>query len=701
MPFRFTVFGLLLALLLAWTPAAQAHGCGARVRSAPQAASPASAAGTAGGPGAHGLDLANLDRSVSPCQDFYEFADGGWIHSHAIPPGHDSWGLIDELRERNQEILRQILQREADGRARARPGSIDRELGDFYAGCMDTRAIDAAGWRPLAGELGRIERLRHLGDLAPEVAHLQGMGAAALFALGVAPDSTGSARMIAHARPAGLGLLDREDYLQAGAGFGALREKYLIHVRRMFRLLGDRRARAEAQTVLRIETRLARAAASPGATGDPEAADHKMTERQLQALAPHFSWGRYFRALGLGVGDTIDVTSPYFFEAMDRELASVPLADWKIYLRWQLIHAAAPDLSRPFARENFDFYGRTLTGASRIEPRWQRCVAAAARELREPLGRKYAREALPPTVKAAALAMAGGLVAAFRQDLQSLYWMDPATRAAAIAKLDRMTIEVGYPDRWPADPVYRVTNGPFVENMLGANYFRFRLELAGIGKPADRSRWPISVFGADPIYDPAINAIFLPAGLLQPPLFDPRADDALNYGGIGAIVGHEMTHGFDGQGSRFGADGNRKDWWTPEDGENFQQLAECVADQYSTYAAVDDLHENGHRVLAESLADIGGLAIAYKAFEKTPGVRSRRKIQGFTATQRFFLAYARVWTEKEDPQYIRRMVMVNPHAIARYRVIGPLSDFEPFARAFDCRDRDAMFRPMPDRCAIW
>jgi putative endopeptidase len=694
---------IFLMALVAWPIASQARGCAAFGDSPARAGARSPGAKPPAIAPAHGLDLANLDRSASPCQDFYDFADGGWIESHSIPPGRASWGVIDELKLRDREILREILERAAEARAQAEPGSAERKLGDFYAACMNIQAIDAAGWKPIAPELRRIARLRNLSELERELGRLHEMGVGALFGFGATPDFTGSGNEIASAYQSGLGLPSPAAYIQNDAYSRQLRETYLTHISRMFGLLGDSsvRARGEAQTVLRIETLLARAWAPAAGPGDPTAAFHKMSVANLQALTPHFSWARYFHSLKLAGIDTVDVAQPRYFAVMNQELVSVPLADWKIYLRWQLIHHFAPDLSEPFVDENSDFYGRTLGQTRQIQPRWQRCVAAARRELSGPLNREYVARAFSPARKAAALALVRDLIGAFRQDLQGLYWMDSATRAAAVAKLDRMTVQAGYPDKWRDDSAYQVTRGPFVENMLRGEIFHFHLELARIGKPIDRFRWTIPASAVQAIYDPTRNEIVLPAGILQPPFFDPAADDALNYGAIGSVIGHEMTHGFDDEGSRFNGDGRLKGWWTPEDMANYQQLASCVVDQYDTYVAARGLHENGQRVLGESAADIGGLAIAYQAFEKSGEFNSRKKIQGFTPRQRFFLAYARIWAEREDPRYIRLAVGGDPHAAAKFRVIGPLADFEPFAQAFQCRAKDAMVRPEPDRCGIW
>jgi putative endopeptidase len=703
LPFRFRIIGFLLIVLAAWPLAAKAGGCAVPARAPEPASARQNGAAQSSGAAVHGLDLSNLDRSVSPCADFYRFADGDWIRSHPIPPDRSSWSQIDALQERNREILRQILEQDAAAGSQTPRGSNARELGDFYASCMNVPAAGAAGAKALAPEFRRIAGIRNLSGLEIELARLHQIGVGALFGFGATPDISTGAREIAQARPAGLGLPAREDYLQNDEHSRELREKYAAHIARMLGLAGDpaARASAEAQAVLRIETRLARASAAEFGQRDAQAAFHEMSLSSLQALTPHFSWSRYLQAAGAPAVGAVDVSQPAFFPAMDRGLSSIPLSDWKIYLRWQLLHAFAPDLSAAFANENFDFYGRTLAGSAKMPPRWQFCVGAADRELREPLGREFVARSFSPSDKKAVLGLVRDLIAAFRRDLQGPYWMSPSARKAAIAKLDAMTIQVGYPDRWPDDSADLTAAGSFVERMIGANRRRFRLDLARIGQPIDSSLWPISTSAVQAFYDPATNAIFLPAGILQPPFFDPVAGDALNYGGVGAAIGHELTHAFDGEGSRFDARGRLKNWWTAEDRENFQGLANCVADQYDTYFAADDIRENGPLVQDESLADIGGLAIAYQAFQKTAQFHSRRKLQGFTSRQRFFLAYARMWAENNDPAYIRLMAISNPHALGRFRVIGPLSDFEPFAQAFRCRGNEAMVRPVPDRCAIW
>jgi len=700
-------FGLMLVAFAAWPVAAHAQSgsesCAGLVSPSPSGSSAGKQSNSGPGTGTHGINLANLDRSVSPCKDFYHFAGGGWIKSHEIPAAYPAWGVFNELAEHNQKILREILDQEAANRAKAAPGSNDQKLGNFYASCMNTSAIDAAGVQPLESEFRRIAAIHTIAGLEAEVAMLHNMGADVLFGFRSSQDYKNSTEEIADAFQGGLGLPDRDDYLKEDAHSKELREKYVAHVAKMFELLGDPagRAVAEAKTVLAVETQLAQASMTRVERRNPDNTYHKMDAAQFQALTPHFSWNRYFTDLGFPAIDTINVSQPKFFQALDHELTAQPLSTWKTYLRWHLVDAMAPDLSTPFVDANFDFYGRTLTGAKQLQPRWQRCVRSTDRHLGEALGQKYVARAFPPEAKTAALKMVHNLIAALHADIETLPWMDQQTRDAAIHKLEKITIKVGYPDHWQSYAAYNVTGGPYVENIVLGNRFASHRNLARIGKPVDRALWGMTPPTVNAYYNPSMNEIVFPAGILQPPFFDPKADDALNYGGIGAVIGHEMTHGFDDEGSKFDANGNLKNWWTPQDLANFHKRAECVANQFDTYVAIDNLHENGHLVLGESIADLGGLTIAFKAFEKTPEYRSHEKIQGFTPQQRFFLSFARIWTEKERPAYVRLMVKLNPHPLGRYRTIGPLSNMDQFAKAFNCHGSDTMVRPAADRCKIW
>lgn len=649
----------------------------------------------------NGLDLSWLDPTCRPCENFYQYADGGWIRTHGIPAAYPSWGLFNELQQRNQQLLHEILEQEA---ARTfPPGTLDQKLSDFYASCMDTRQIEAAGLRPIRPELRRIDAIASLRALEQEVARLHQMGVRVLFGFRVGADYKNSSQEIAELVQGGLGLPDRDDYLADDPHSVQLRQQYRQHVARMFELLGEPSARAQqdADTVLQLETALAQASASRVELRQPEKNYHKMSLAELGQLTPHFAWPRYFRGVGAERVDALNVAQPDFFRALDRELSTVSLAQWKSYLRWHLVHALAPALPAAFEDENFNFYGRVLTGAREQRPRWQRCVQATDQQLGEALGQKYVERAFPPQAKQAAMRMVENLIAALREDLQTLDWMSPQTRQAALAKLDKMMVKIGYPDRWRDYSAFHVVRGPYVENLIRAHQFEFQRQVAKIGKPVDRTEWGMTPPTVNAYYNPSLNEIVFPAGILQPPFFDPAADDALNYGGIGAVIGHEMTHGFDDEGRKFDAEGNLRDWWTPEDARRFNERAECVARQFDNYVAIDDLHENGHLVLGESIADLGGVTLAYRAFQRTEEFRSGRKIQGFTPQQRFFLAYARIWTQKERPEYIRLMVKVNPHPLAQFRTIGPLSNLPAFAQAFGCHEGDPMVRPADRRCRIW
>ncbi len=702
---RSATFGFLLLALAAWPAAARAQTnsptCLGLELASPGGASAKGQSSAA--TSAHGLNPADFDRSVSPCQDFFDFTNGGWIKAHPIPAAFPAWNLFSELAMRNRAVLRQILDQEAAGRAKAAPGSNDRKLGDFYASCMNTAAIDAAGIRPLQPELRRIEAIRNLGELEAEVARLQEMGAGVVFGFRSEQDFKNSTQEIANAAQGGLGLPDRDDYLKTDPHSVELRQEYVAHMTRMFGLLGDPapRAAAEAKAVMALETQLAQASMTNVERRNPDNVYHKMALTEFQALTPHFSWKRYLAGVGLPGVASLNVSQPKFFEALDHDLATVPLSEWKTYLRWHLVHALAPDLSTPFVDENFAFYGRTLTGAQQIQPRWQRCVQAADQHLGEALGQKYVARTFPPSAKAAALKMVHNLIAILRADIETLPWMQPATRQAALHKLDKMAIKIGYPDRWRSYAAYRVVAGPYVENIVAGDKFSFHRDLARIGKPVNRARWGMTPPTVNAYYNPSMNEIVFPAGILQPPFFDPQADDALNYGGIGAVIGHEMTHGFDDEGSKFDASGNLHNWWTPADLTNFHARAQCVAHQFDTYVAIGNVHENGQLVLGESIADLGGLTIAYRAFEQTPEFKAGKRIQGFTPQQRFFLAFGRIWEGEERPQYVRLMAKINPHPLGRYRVMGPLSNMEPFAQAFGCHGKDAMVRPPADQCKIW
>jgi putative endopeptidase len=650
----------------------------------------------------HGFDLADLDTTCKPCEDFFNYATGGWIKRNPIQPEYASWGRFNALQNHNQEVLRQVLEAAALDKKAA--GSIEQKIGDFYSACMNTEAIEASGIKPIEPELERIAAIGNLAELQDEVAHLQSQGTRVLFGFGSEQDDKNSQQVIGAASQGGLGLPDRDYYTKEDDKSKQLRDQYVQHIAKMMELAGDSadKASAEARTVLTIETQLAQNSKTRVERRDPESNYHKMDPAGLRALTPDFSWDTYFRNVGFANIHEVNVGQPEFFKALDKELKSVPISDWKIYLRWHLIRASAPALSGKFVDENFNFYGRTLTGAKEIQPRWKRCVNATDRALGEALGQKYVEKVFPPQAKQRAHEMVQNLVAALHSDIETLPWMSDPTRKQALAKLAAMNLKIGYPDKWRDYSSYQVARDSYVENLQRGSAFEFHRELAKIDKPVDRNEWDMSPPTVNAYYDPNMNEIVFPAGILQPPFFDAKADDALNYGGIGAVIGHEMTHGFDDQGAQYDAQGNLHNWWTPEDLKNFKERTACVEKQFDSFVVVDDLHENGKLVLGESIADLGGLTLAHMAFDRTlTGKPEPPKVDGFTPEQRFFLSFARIWGTIARPEYERMMTTVDPHPLPRFRAAGALMNMTAFAKAFDCQAGDKLVKPADQVCKIW
>lgn len=647
-----------------------------------------------------GFDTANLDRTCKPCDDFYRFAMGGWLKANPIPPEYSIWGSFSQLGDRNQKNLREILEAAAESKAAA--GTNEQKIGGFYSSCMDRTAIDAAGAKPIEPELTLIAAVGTLADLEAETARLHKQGVGVLFRFNSTQDAKDSSQVIGAASQGGLGLPEREYYLKQDEKSQKLREDYAKHVANMFALLGDSadvRA-AEAATVVKIETALATASMKNTDLRDPDKTYHKMTLAELKVLTPGFSWESYFKAVGHPELKEINVGQPDFFKALNAQLTATSIADWKSYLRWHLVNSAAFGLAEKFVNEDFDFRGKTLTGAKEIQPRWKRCVQSTDRNLGEALGQAYVQKYFPPAAKARALEMVHNLLAALRDDLETLPWMGPETRAQATAKLEAFAVKIGYTDKWRDYAALKIDRRSYAENLVRASEFDFARRLNKIGKPVDRTEWGMTPPTVNAYNNSSMNEIVFPAGIMQPPFYDPNADDAVNYGGMGAVIGHEITHGFDDHGSKFDGKGNLKDWWTPEDLKNFQSRAKCVSDQFDGYVVDGDLHENGKLVLGESIADLGGLAIAYAAYEKSLEGKPRPPDRdGFTPEQRFFLGWAQVWGANERLEYARLMANTNPHPLGRFRANGPLSNMAEFAKAFGCKHGEAMVREQA--CKIW
>jgi putative endopeptidase len=651
----------------------------------------------------HGFDLSNLDRTSQPCTDFNRFANGGWMARNPIPPAYPRWGTFNALAEKNREVLRGILD-EAAKDPGAPHGSNRQKVGDFYASCMDAERIESEGARPLAPEFDRIAAIDDLPSFEAEILRLQGYGLHAPFLVGSTQDFKNSSQVIGEIDQKGLGMPDRDYYTRTDEKANQIRDQYVKHIGKMFELLGDdpASAAAEAKTVMSLETRLAEASMTREARRDPSAVYHKMGLTLLRALAPDFPWQAYFSAAGLEGKGEINVAAPDFFKELNRELTIVPLREWKNYLRWHVINAAAPNLSSKFVDEDFNFNGRVLTGAQENLPRWRRCVGYTDSALGEALGQLYVQKTFTPDAKARALSMVRNVEAALRGDLSTLSWMGEATRKQALAKLGAVVNKIGYPDKWRDYSALEIDPGTFLLNVVRANAFEFRRDLGKVGKPVDRTEWGMTPPTVNAYYQPTMNEIVFPAGILQPPYYDPNADDALNYGGMGAVIGHEITHGFDDQGRKFDAQGNLANWWSADDLKNFEARAACVVTQFDGYEAAPNLHENGKLVVGESIADLGGLTLAYRAFEKSLEGKPRpQNVDGFSPEQRFFLAWARMWAENTRPEFERLIVTTNPHPLPRFRVNGPVSNLPAFQRAFSCQPSDPLVRPPTERCVIW
>jgi putative endopeptidase len=648
------------------------------------------------------LDPANLDRSVSACTDFYQFANGAWVKTHPVPPAYSVWGSFAELSESNQSNVLTILRNlAASGNPQA---SADlRKLATYYTSCMDSASAEKAGAQPITPELGRVAAIRDRAQLESEIARLHSMGVPSVFGFGAQQDAKNSTSVIAGIRQGGLSLPDRDYYLNPEKRYADIRANYTDHVARTFQLVGETPsdASSDAQRVLAIETALAKPAKTRVELRDPNGNYHKMTAAELAQLAPGFNWQMYFTGEGRADITTINVQNPVFVKAVDSLLASVPLNDWKAYLRWKIVDAAAPSLSSAFVNEDFRF-SSTLTGAKEQLPRDKRCGRATDAGLRDALGQAYVAQYFTPTAKQRALDMVRNLESVFHDRLQTLGWMSDTTKIQAATKLAAFTNKIGYPDKWRDYSTLTIKPGPFLNNQLAVREYERHRELARIGQPVDRTEWGMTPPTVNAYYNPQMNEIVFPAGIMQPPFFDPKADDAVNYGGMGAVIGHEMTHGFDDQGAQYDAQGNLSNWWSASDLEKFKRGTGLVASQFDSYTVLDGVHVNGRLTLGENLADLGGLSISYAALEKALAAKGRPPlIDGFTPEQRFFLAWAQIWRQNINPEAQRVRINTDPHSPGQWRTNGPLSNMPQFAAAFGCKPGDAMVRPDSVRPVIW
>ncbi len=652
----------------------------------------------------HGVERSNLDLSGSACSDFYRFANGGWIAKNPIPPDYSQWRSTTILDEDNKNVLRQILEEAVKHRLLTNSPNV-KKIGNYYESCMDTERIESEGIKPLVPELRDIEGINDLSSLAEQVARLHTMGVKVLFDFTAASDMRDPSRKIAEASQGGLSLPSPDDYVNVDSTTAKTREAYLQHIDKMFVLLGDapEKARVEAGTVLEIETKLAQGSMTLAERRNPEATYHKMTVGELGVSGPNFSWNSYFRALGFPLIKEVNIRQPNFFKTLDQLLGTVQLADWKIYLRWHLVHAAAPAGPTRFVNEDFDFFSKTLYGDPEQEPRWKLCVENTDSALGEAVGQEFVKRKFSQRDKERIQEMVSNLRAALRKNIGDLSWMSSETKKQALTKLEAITIKIGFPDEWRDYSSLQVVAGPYMENYFRAQQFDLAHRLSQIGRPVDRAAWSAGTPATVDAYNTyRLNEIIFPAGILQPPYYDSAADDATNYGAIGAVIGHELTHAFDDQGRKYDAQGSLRNWWAPEDLKNFQERAACVKRQFDSFIVEGDLHVNGEQVLGESIADLGGVTIALAAFQQTPqSRRPKALIDGFTPEQRFFLAWAHLWASNTRPAFAREWAKSFPTPLPPFRVLGPLSNLEEFSRAFACKPGDEMVRPVNQRCRVW
>jgi putative endopeptidase len=699
---------LLLSVVLAAAFAAGAPGAAAPSGAAESAGNSAGVASSEipvssdGLASTDGRYLEWMDSAVPPGRDFFRYANGGWIRTHPMPPDRSYWGVDTLLEQRNQTLIRDMLVSLSKDDSNSK-GSVQRKVADFYDSGMDERGIDAAGIAPMQSEFDRIAALADLDELQAEFARLQLIGVTAPLQLSQMQDFKDSTRVIALALQGGLGLPNRDYYLQHQASFAAARSEYVLHMARMFVLLGDSPAAAERQSkaVMILETELARRSMPDAEQRDPRAIYHPMMLREAAALAPHLNWRGLLKSVGHPEIDSLNVAMPEFFRALDRELSGTSLADWKTYLRWQLINAYAPYLSKAFVDE--DFHMRSvLTGAQELQARWLRVLTAEDEALGFAVGEMYVARNFSPAAKQASTSMVERIREALRTDLRTLAWMSPATRTAAIEKLGQMELRIGYPDRWRDYSALEIDRGPYVLNVLRAREFEQRRQYGKIGKPVDRTEWSMTPQTVNAYYDPSMNSLNVPAGILQPPFFDVGWPDAVNYGATGATtVGHEMTHGFDDQGAKFDGHGNLKNWWAPRDLKRFQAATRCIAEQFSLYTVPGGLHVQGDLVTGEAAADLGGLILAWRALHALPAAAdtASARTPDLSTDKEFFIAFAHSWAGQMRPEQAQESVTTDPHPPAEFRTNGTLANDAEFQAAFGIPIPSPMVKS--ERCVIW
>jgi putative endopeptidase len=653
--------------------------------------------------GIKGVDLSNFDNTISPRTDFYTYVNGTWVKKNPIPASEASWGSFNELNDRNQANLHHLLD-EAQANTSAPAGSPAQMVRDFYTMGMDTMKLEKEGITPLNDEFKKINDMKTPADITSVLAHEGEIGMDPLFAFDVSQDMKDSKTYAVYLFQSGTGLPEKDYYLGDEPMLKEIRQKYVDHMAKTFALLGDKNdaAQNEAKAVMAIETELAKHSMAAVELRNINAMYNKMTVQQVKDMTPNINWTVYFKVTGIVEPKELIVAQPDFMKSVNAMLTSVSMDDWKAYFRWHLISNTAGKLNKALADEHFAFYGTVLTGVKEQKVRWKRILEQTDRSVGDALGQLYVAKYFTADSKKRVNEMVGNLITAYRERIQSRDWMSEDTKKMALTKLDKITRKLGYTDKWKDYSTLSIKRDSYLANFLRCNEYESKRNVAKYGQPVDHTEWGMTPSTINAYYNPTMNEIVFPAGIMQPPFFNPDADDAVNYGAMGSVIGHEITHGFDDEGSQFDADGNLKNWWTQDDKTKFEAKTKILVNQFNQYVVVDSAHVNGELTLGENIADLGGLTIAYYAFQHSlQGKPAPAKIDGFTAEQRFFISWAQGWRTNMRPEYIKQMIKTNNHAPAMTRVIGPLSNMKEFYAAFGVKEGDKMWRKPADRAEIW
>ncbi len=650
-----------------------------------------------------GIDVANFDSTVAPSHDFFHFANGGWIKKNPIPADQIRWGSFSILNENNKKNLHQIVD-DAAAKKDAAKGTPEQLVGDFYFSAMDTATIEKLGADPIRPEMENIDKLTDINSILHYTAMLQKWGASPMYGLYAGQDPKNSEVVVPQLYQGGLSLPDRDFYISKDARSENIRSEFLKHMVNMFKLYGMDEATSTkyANVVMRIETALAKASMTRVELRDPFKTYNKVTIADLNKLTPSIRWDVMMNDLEIKSGyDYLVLGQPEFMKELENQVKTNSVDDWKIYLKWNVLNLAGNVLSSDFVNEDFNFNNKILSGQKEIQSRWKRMIQMTDGTVGDALGQLYVAKYFPPDAKKKADELVSNLIAVYNERIDKLDWMSAETKVKAKEKLNAITRKIGYPDKWKDYAGLEITRNSFFKNLMNATAWDYNYAISQIGKPVDRTKWGMTPPTVNAYYNPSMNEIVFPAGILQPPFFNAQADDAVNYGGIGAVIGHELTHGFDDEGRNFDAKGNLNAWWTSEDSAKFVTRAQIIIDQFDGFTVLDTLHVNGHLTLGENIADLGGITIAYDAFKRTKQGQSKQLIDGMTPEQRFFLGFATIWAGDVRPETAAQRIITDPHSPGLYRVNGPLSNIEDFYKAFNVTEKDAMYRPDSLRAKIW